>query len=278
MRALWPNLGQLVAILGLLLVSAGACSAPPALAVSPVLPVDPATADRILAATVTIRIVTPYLDDNGQQIYSVIEDEVRPLNLINNGLGTVVTGGAGGLIITHDHWRRLDDPAANVFIVDAAGREIMLSITAFRDLIRYRDGTSMILGAPPGLPAGVSPGDGDPVPDGIRVELVHRDPATEELSVVPAIVEGRLDVQGSPSFVLRNLNGELIEPGNSGGGVWYEGRPIGVIHRTLLVTAGDEPVMLPQESGFPSHRSYAARLSATRMSWLNQGQPVAARP
>ena len=212
-------------------------------------------AAAILRATVRIRIVAPYLDGRGDRV--MMRDSGRPVGLdaINRGLGTLVLVDGRTLIVTHDHYSELNTAVAEAVVTDYTGREVALPIDEFRRLIRYHNNGVLVLEAPAGLPPGVSPGDGAAVQPGSAVWLVHRDAATETLAVVAAVVETWIDYQGVPSYTLRNVNGEIVAPGNSGGGVWAAGRPVGSIHSTIL--AGPD--------GAPSHRSYATRLAT---EWL----------
>jgi hypothetical protein len=236
---------------------------------------DQASAADILQSTVTIRIVAPHLDEHGRRLSVNENGRELPLNAISTGLGTIVTSGEGTLIITSDHFDQLDAPTADITIAGFNGQSVMLSLAAFQSLVRYQNNDVIILTAPPGLPTGVAPGDGDQVQPGTEVQVVRWHQVTNELSVVAATVEAWIDYQGNPSFQLRNLNGELIEPGNSGGGVWFQGRPVGSIHRTILVDDSGKGLGSLATPGYPSHLSYATRLSPVRMSLLNQGLPIA---
>lgn len=216
-------------------------------------------AAAILRATVRIRLVAPYLDERGNRV--LMHDNGRPMGLdaINHGLGTLVAVGGRTLIVTHDHYSEIDTAVADAIVTDYSGREVALPIGEFRKLIRYRNNGVMVLEAPAGLPPGAPLGDGTTVMPGSTVQIVHRQPETRALSVVEAVVETWIDYQGIPSYRLRNVNGEVVAPGNSGGGVWAGGRLVGDIHRTIL--AGPD--------GAPSHRSYATRLAP---GWLPDGR------
>lgn len=224
-----------------------------------------ATADTeaaaILRATVRIRLVAPYLDGRGNRV--LMHDGGRPMGLdaINYGLGTLVTVNGRSLIVTHDHYSEIDTAVADAIVTDFSGREVALPIAEFRQLIRYRNNGVMVLEAPPGLPPGAPLDDGAVVEPGSTVRIVHRQPETHTLSAVEAVVETWIAYQGIPSYTLRNVNGEVVAPGNSGGGVWAGGRLVGVIHRTILTRDAAE-----SDAPAPSHRSYATRLSQVRLA------------
>jgi hypothetical protein len=236
---------------------------------------DRANAGYILQSTVIIQIVAPHLDENGRRLYLTENGRELPLNAISRGLGTIVTSGEGAFIVTSDHFDQLEAPTADITITSFNGQSVMLSLPAFQSLVRYQGHDTIVLTAPPGLPKGVTPGNGDQVQPGTEVQVVHWHQGTKELSVIAATVEAWIDYQGNPSFQLRNLNGKLIEPGNSGGGVWFQGRLVGSIHRTILVDGSGKTIGSLATPGYPSHLSYATRLSPVRMSLLNQGLPIA---
>ncbi|MFO7662154.1 MAG: hypothetical protein R6X18_06120 [Chloroflexota bacterium] len=237
--------------------------------------IDPAISAHILRSTVRIQIVAPLLDEHGRRHYLSENGQNSPLNAISRGLGTIVSSGEGNLIITTDHFDQLKAPIGEITITGSNDREIMLSLESFRSLIRYEDNFIIIFNAPPELPHGALPGDGDQVYPGSTVQIVHRHPDNGAISVIPALVDAWIDYHGIPSFQLQNLNGDLIVPGNSGGGVWHNGRPVGSIHRTILVDESGQTLKSTATPGSPSHLSYATRLSPVRMPMLHQGVPIA---
>jgi hypothetical protein len=218
-----------------------------------------ATADTeaaaILRATVRIRLVAPYLDGRGNRV--MMHDGGRPMGLdaVNYGLGTLVAVNGRSLIVTHDHYSEIDTAVADAIVTDFSGREVAMPIADFRKLIRYHNNGIIVLEAPAGLPPGALPGDGAVAQPGSAVRLVHREATSDTLAVVEAVVETWIDYRGVPSYTLRNVAGQIVTPGNSGGGVWAAGRLVGSIHSTIL--AGPD--------GAPSHRSYATRLAT---EWL----------
>jgi hypothetical protein len=172
--------------LNLLLLLAAGCGSATTRALAPGEPADPALAARVLRSTVVIRITAPYLNENGERQYLVENGQEVPLNAISSALGTIVSAGEGTFIVTTDHFDQLAAPSAEVTFTDFSGNQIMLSLPAFRSLIRYQDNDIIILSAPPGLPEGAEPGDGDQSLPGNQVHVVHRQPATGELSVITA--------------------------------------------------------------------------------------------
>jgi hypothetical protein len=164
------------------------------------------------------------------------------------GLGTLVSHRGENVIITHDHWGEVLDILAYARLWSGDG-ELLLEMDgeSLKELIRYRDGGTMILSVPQELipdqrPTGNRPaelGSSQGVQVGDRVLVVVRRPETpHQVEVLEALVESVEAQLGLPSLTLRRLNGKLIEPGDSGGGVWVDGRLVGNLwyrmkHRVL---------------------------------------------
>jgi hypothetical protein len=235
-------------------------------------PLDLATAEMILRASVKIQIVSPVLDDRGNPF--IVEDGTgrRPLNAISSGLGTIVTSNGTSYVITHDHYAQIDAPYGDVDITDINGKTISVDILDLRRSIRYRNNGVIVFLAPKGLSIGGSPGMGDGVPPGSHVHVVYRHAETDGLSVVSAVVEKWTDQQGIPSFKLRMLNGEAIDKGNSGGGVWFEGRLIGSLSRGIFIVKPNRWRTATEPELEPTDTCYATALSPERMPLLFHNQ------
>lgn len=155
----------------------------------------------------------------------------------SRGLGTLVTDGGETVIVTHDHWAHLTPNLHEVEIRDAAGHLLLtLDAAAFRALIAYHDGGTMVLRAPAGLDGLVAAELGEPAAKGDAVWFARRDPrsgrvATEVVAAAVTAVESA----AQPATVrLRNLDGSAIVPGDSGGGVWADGRLVGNLWAAAL--------------------------------------------
>jgi hypothetical protein len=245
--------------LGILLLQPGCAysllPAPPAAAL------NDASDEEILQATVTIRIQASAPDADGNPIYLEANGRQTPLNLISGGLGTIVNYGHHQYIITHDHYAQLDAPVATVTITESSGTQIVLGIKEFHERIRYRNNGVVIFDAPPQIPGGAAFVNAETIQPDSLVQVVYRSKQTDDAVIIPAIVESRVDFQGIPCFRIRNLNGEVIEKGNSGGGVWYQGRLIGVIHRTITTPETCTAPATVESPGQPTHCGLATRLS-----------------
>jgi hypothetical protein len=155
------------------------------------------------------------------------------------GLGTVVQIESGTVIITHDHWRLLFEPKAFVEFTNSAG-ELLLTMSGpeVTSLIRYRDGGTIILNAPQEVVSGLQP-----VVAGTDIEISRRDTVlivyrhsdgTDKLSVQAMTVTETKDADGTRIFEMRSQDGKIVTTGNSGGGVWQDGRLVGNMWSTVL--------------------------------------------
>jgi hypothetical protein len=176
--------------------------------------VDEATRQQILQATVQIAMYE-HADAHG------VESGGR-------GLGTLVRVDGQTLIATHDHWTHFNANLNEVEFRTAQGDLLLtLNAAAFASLIRYRDGGTMLLSAPPELglltPTAISslaPSSGD------TVWFVRRSPADTgaTVEVLAAQVEEQVMGSGPARLRLHASNGAIIVPGDSGGGVWINGQ------------------------------------------------------
>lgn len=148
----------------------------------------------------------------------------------SRGLGTLVADGGETVIVTHDHWAHLTPNLHEVELRDASGRLLLtLDAPAFRALIVYRDGGTMVLQTPAGLESLVPATVGSASAERDVVWFARRDPASGRAAVeVVAAAVTAVESAAQPATVrLQNLDGSAIIPGDSGGGVWANGRLVG---------------------------------------------------
>lgn len=200
------GLALIVAVLLNTLTATAAVPAPPA--------PDPATTRRILQATVQIAL---YEYDEG----AGVEKGGR-------GLGTLVRQNNQTLIVTHDHWTHLNANLHEVEFRTARGDLLLtLSGSAFLGMIRYRDGGTMVLAAPAELaalaPVAVEPA-GARNGDIVWVTRRNRADGGNTVEVVAATVETVTADAETPRSRLRGADGAVVIPGDSGGGIWYNGQ------------------------------------------------------
>jgi hypothetical protein len=235
---------------------------------------DPVQVERILEATVIITMIAPECEEgpeNDGPLPTPLDehrDMARPeRHVIAEGLGTLATADNGDLlIITHDHWSLLDSLLGTAQILDGRGQLLTeMPLWAFRDLIQYRDGATMLLSWPEGLAISRSADRADAlarlterssVAVGDVVSLAHRQPGGQMgVSVTQAVVESVGENKGRPVLRLDCARGTVIAGGDSGGGVWHQGTVVGNLWMTIMekdVRSGGER---------PTSRSYAARIS-----------------
>jgi hypothetical protein len=172
---------------------------------------------QVLASTLQIEIY-----DAGQAGADGIEQRGA------RGLATLVEQGGQPYIVTHSHWSLPPERVNSVELRDAAGKLLLvLDGAAFRSLVVYQDAGTLLLAAPPGL-QGVVPatpsGKVQPVKDQ-AVALATRD-ESGGVAVVMAIVE-RVETEAIPARLhLRGPAGAVV-PGDSGDGLWLNGRLAG---------------------------------------------------
>jgi hypothetical protein len=62
---------------------------------------------------------------------------------------------------------------------------------------------------------------------GVLVQVAHRQqPSGDRLLIRQARIEEISIIKGVPVYKLQSLDGQGLQPGDSGGGVWYEGELI----------------------------------------------------
>jgi hypothetical protein len=206
-------------------------------------PIDPTTRRKIIEATIHIILypkakhepVGAFTDrqQNGA-VHEIIIQRAR-------GIGSVVTYMGRVLIVTHDHWDWLSNELDRVELRDAQN-ELLLEMSgdAFRNIIRFRDGGTMILEAPGILlSAGVVPANisnREVVAPGSVVHLARRpEENRDQVDLLAAVVESTDTKAGRPILTLRSLEGESVIRGDSGGGVWLNGKLTGNLWTAITV-------------------------------------------
>jgi hypothetical protein len=164
------------------------------------------------------------------------------------GLGTLVNQNGEIIIITHDHWKDLDALGMIQFRNAAGDALLELDGDTFKALIRYQDGGTMILGRDTEgdrsdylsaliaisqakynrriMPAEL--GLDQPIHEGQNLIIVRQGRSGSKAVELMAVnVEAVGERWGQLVYKLRSEDGDDIMPGDSGGGLWLEGRLIG---------------------------------------------------
>lgn len=202
--------------------------------------------ELILGATLQI---VAFLDDQAENSQSNI------LSIYECGLGTLVQVGNETLIVSHDHWKSLEE-ITRVQFQDVDGRLLAeISGDEFRQLIRYQDGGTMLLSIPPEIhPAYQAflatrsaqketrpilpgePGDQQTLQVGQIVTIAyHAGEGHNQVGLLRATIVELSDEYGVGTFKLQSLNGTVILPGDSGGGIWLDGKLVGNMYLTEWV-------------------------------------------
>jgi hypothetical protein len=192
--------------------------------------VDRAMQAQILSATIQIRLFAPIT--SAQPV-----GNVYPYTM-SQGFGSLVRAGKEYRIVTHNHWSTLAQLDFVKFYDANFALQLEMSGAAFKDLILRQDAGVMILQAPPelikklGLPTGAfqeaNLAEGLKLEAGDQVLVVHQKPGQEdEVAVMPAVIERRVTFRGLPAFQLHAADGSALIPGDSGGGLWYNGLLVG---------------------------------------------------
>jgi hypothetical protein len=149
---------------------------------------------------------------------------------MGHGLGTLVATDQGVLIVTHDHWGDVLEIADVVEFRDASGRPLQ-TITGleFRMSVLYRDSGTMVIVAPAGINlAPAKLGDSRQVPLERKVLITRQNPdGSGGVQVIEAEVKSAEIFEGRNAWMLDTLNGDALVRGDSGGGVWLEGKLVG---------------------------------------------------
>jgi hypothetical protein len=144
--------------------------------------------------------------------------------LRERGFGTLITLAGDPMVLTHDHWDYLHE-LDKVQILNSENKFLVeLSTSEFMNRIRYWDRGTLIFAAPdlPGLvPTTISQIHHLRVGDFITV--VHRaSNGQKQAGFLSAQVHSVDTYNGLSVIRFISPDGEMIRPGDSGGGVWYQ--------------------------------------------------------
>lgn len=194
-------------------------------------------ADDMRQATVQITLLK-WAEDK-----SASADQKTVVTLLDKGLGTLLAYEGEALLISHNHWSQLNSTVVPdlVRFYDADGSFLLeIAGAAFSKLMLFHDGGTLIMRAPPRLAAQLSStatvGDIAALkPDTIVYLAQRQGNESNRVVVKAAVVVTIVSHNNIPLLVLHSLNGESIEPGDSGGGVWLEdGRFVGNLWMTVV--------------------------------------------
>jgi hypothetical protein len=200
--------------------------------------IDADAQQQILAATVRITLFAPLTDGQGNPQVVTVDGQKAIQYTVGEGLGTLTHSGADVFIVTHDHWTLLTPNLHKVQFQNVAG-DLLLEVSGpeFQQMIRYRDGGTMVLDAANELVNGltaVPTGSSQSVGKNNIVHLAYRQPQTGAISVAAMLVQELSDFQGQPVYRLVSLDGASVVGGNSGGGAYVDGQLVGNMWTTTM--------------------------------------------
>jgi len=170
----------------------------------------PMHSDRIRKATLLIRI-----------------ESIQPDGVfLGYEMATLVQHQGATYLVTHNHYGEMLQDTNIVQFRDAENHKIRSMYGhEFKGLIVYQDPGTLVLRAPDGLSDALTAVNVDPQPQlqpGSIVQVAYRGGAKrEQVDIVDAVIE-EITVSGvTPVYRLRFPDGQLLSPGDSGGGVWY---------------------------------------------------------
>ena len=182
---------------------------------------------QILASTVQIALF-----DHGW-----IEGDLKHTHMAI-GLGTVVEYGGQPYILTHNHWSIAAAELNRAEIRNGSGELLqMLPGNTFYNLVRYADGGTMVLNAPEELgdfPA-AELGDGTAVQMGNTVWMAtYANETRNSIAIETAWVQ-EIDASYIPGRFKLQGEEKAVVVGDSGGGVWVNGRLVGNLWGIYMV-------------------------------------------
>lgn len=168
--------------------------------------------DQILQATLFIDV-------------QAIQSDVMSLE---HSVGTLVQFQGGIYLVTHNHFGDAWGDTSTIEFRDAKNRMIIpISGFEFKSRIVYQDPGTLVLRAPDVLTDVLTPVNLLSQPQlepGDIVQIIHRsEPSHYKIETLTAIVEEINTYESTPVYILRSLDGQSLVPGDSGGGVWFDG-------------------------------------------------------
>jgi hypothetical protein len=209
------------------------------------LPLDPQIAEHIIQTSIQITMVEQVFEKVDTQTRGSEQNEIwGKVDKWTTGLGTLVSHQGDILLISHDHWSLFTSSTApdKVIFRDAQGSTLLeMDGANLLPLILFHDSGTFILRVPEELVAKTSVradmGSFESTSPGDIVHVVHRMSGQEnQLAIAAAEIVGEEMFNGVPMLSLRCLNGCSIEPGDSGGGIWVNGRLAGNMWMTVRET------------------------------------------
>lgn len=203
---------------------------------------DPQIRDYILRTSIQITMIEHIMEKAETQEWYANQEEVwQKVEKSISGIGTLVSVQGETLLISHDHWSLFTSNTAPDLVIFRNSNGSMLLEMEGADLlplIIFHDSGTFILRAPLELTTQVSVtsnmGSFKTLNPGDIVHVVHHSSDQEnQISILAAEIIDHEIFNGVPMLSLRSLNGQSIEPGDSGGGIWVDGYLVGNLWMTV---------------------------------------------
>ena len=243
--ALLANIG-LLGMIGLLLIGcASATKTEPVIAV--------ASTSRLTTLPIATNNAAPLAEQ--QTLLDASTQIIMQRTLVDGtvtqgqGIATLVTVDGRQQLVTHNHWGDFLGGDASVTFFDAAGNVIVeTDAKIVRSLTQFADAGTLILTPLPELARKLTAVSGHALGalnDGEMLWGVHQVSAeTRGLRLMQHTITSQALISGSPAMQLRNVDGLPTIHGDSGGGLFFEGRFIGNMWSTCLTASDRSPTAL----------------------------------
>ena len=184
---------------------------------------DPAMIAQAINSTIQIRIFAPTM--------------VHGHYVMAQGLGSLVMNAGEMQIVTHNHWGETLKNAEFVRFYDCADNLLVeMNVNSFNQAVLAQDAGTLLLEVPNEVKTRMQAlnvtdlaANGD-VQAGDIVLVAHQaDENTGRVDILEARVADRSTYKQLPVFKLQTLDGQPIVSGDSGGGVWLDGKLVGNI-------------------------------------------------
>ena len=131
-------------------------------------------------------------------------------------------------LVTHNHWGDMLKDMNIIELRDADNKMLRpMYASEFKSLIVYQDAGTRVLRAPEWLVDSLTPASlerSTQLKPGDTVQVAyHSQPNRDQVEIQDAVVEEINVYKDAPVYTLRSLNGQSLQPGDSGGGVWHNG-------------------------------------------------------
>ena len=204
--------------------------------------IDEATQQTVLNATIKISFFAPKVDESGQPVVNVVNGERQVVYTGGTGLGTVVNQNGQIIIVTHDHWKLIDNPQAIVELANAQG-DLLLTMNGpeFSALVSYRDGGTTIVNMPASIAGHFAPANSNSAAAMERNDVLviaYRN-EDDSVSVEATVVSEINEFDGKELVEMTSVDGEIVNKGNSGGGVFVNGQLVANMWATVQVQDND---------------------------------------